>query len=1051
MLHTLMTPPLSVAGRERSRRRAVVLVLIALLGALLVAFQPPLAAHAAVGSISGNVKGAANANLEGVSVFAAGTSGTSGFGFGYTDSSGNYSIEGLQPGQYTIQFNAPFDSDYLDEYYDNVPYNYTYPTMPTPVTVASGGSTSNINAVLAVGGQISGHVTGAGAGSLEGISVMAVASTFYSYTAFTDAGGDYVIRGLPSGSYKLQFFSDGAGNWVGEWYDNQSTESAAQSVTVTAPNAVTGKNAELASGATISGTVTAEDAPAGLSGVEVYAESTTTDVSSRGFTDGDGEYSVEGLPAGSYVVSFQPPYLDHHYGEYYDDVQNYDQAQPVAVAALATVSGIDASLGLGATLSGTVTGGYPAGPAEGVQVSMTELGGYSTVASASTDADGAYEVVGIPPGQYTLQFTPPFEATTMVGEYWNNSPTLAGATAITTTAGQVLTGYDTQLELPGYISGNIKGPGNVNLAGAFISVQPVDGSSGPGAFGLTDGSGNYQVGGLRAGQYRVYLSPPSTSPTLVGEYWNDTFEYDAATLITVTPASVTANVNAVLVAGGSMSGNVKGPGNVNLAGATVSWSRNGCDCGDGTETDANGNWSVSGLTPGNYTIRFYGPEGSSYISEYYNDSLTLAGATQVVVTSGGSVTGRNAVLETGGAITGTVRNSGSNPIGGIEVSAINTSTGEYYYGYTGETGTYTVPGLPTGSYKLLFTDYDTGYASEYWDNQPSFASATPISVTAGATMSGKDAVLVLGGTISGVVTDAKTGVGIPFAAVAVYAAGAVAADGSSLVTTGYANNHGVYSVSGIPLGSYRLGFTDQPDGTADDGTLLPSSPHVSEWSGNSYTFAAASNVVVSTENQLISGQNAALENPTFADVPDPTSAFYAYIEWMSSSGVSTGTPNPPGKPLYKPANAVSRQAMASFLYKLDGASFTAPVEPTFADVDSSNPFYTAIEWMASEGISVGTAQPSGKPLFKPADPVSRQSMAVFLARYEGIDTTTPPTEQSFADVPTNASTAAAIAWMKTSGISTGTPQPSGLPLYKPVDPVSRQAMAAFLYRLAHLP
>ncbi len=36
--------------------------------------------------------------------------------------------------------------------------------------------------------------------------------------------------------------------------------------------------------------------------------------------------------------------------------------------------------------------------------------------------------------------------------------------------------------------------------------------------------------------------------------------------------------------------------------------------------------------------------------------------------------------------------------------------------------------------------------------------------------------------------------------------------------------------------------------------------------------------------------------------------------------------------------------------------------------------------------------------------------------------------------------------MKGTGVSTGTAQPGGLPIYKPRDPVSRQAMAAFLQR-----
>jgi S-layer homology domain len=78
-------------------------------------------------------------------------------------------------------------------------------------------------------------------------------------------------------------------------------------------------------------------------------------------------------------------------------------------------------------------------------------------------------------------------------------------------------------------------------------------------------------------------------------------------------------------------------------------------------------------------------------------------------------------------------------------------------------------------------------------------------------------------------------------------------------------------------------------------------------------------------------------------------------------------------------------------------------------------------------------------------------MALFLARYRGASLSTPPTIQRFADVPVSASSAAAIEWMYVNGISTGTTQPSGLPLYKPADPVSRQAMAAFLYRVWLLP
>ena len=192
----------------------------------------------------------------------------------------------------------------------------------------------------------------------------------------------------------------------------------------------------------------------------------------------------------------------------------------------------------------------------------------------------------------------------------------------------------------------------------------------------------------------------------------------------------------------------------------------------------------------------------------------------------------------------------------------------------------------------------------------------------------------------------------------------------------------------------------------------------------------------------------AADEAMFADVP-PTSAFYTYVEWMAESGISTGTAQPTGKPLYKPSDAVSRQAMSAFLYRLSGDSFAPPPVVTFADVPTTSGFFTQVEWMAAREISTGTVQPSGKPLYKPSDAVSRQAMAAFLFRMPG-ETFEAPTEPTFADVPLTSAFFKQIEWMAAESISTGTVQPSGKPLYKPSDPVSRQAMAAFLYRAQSL-
>lgn len=59
-----------------------------------------------------------------------------------------------------------------------------------------------------------------------------------------------------------------------------------------------------------------------------------------------------------------------------------------------------------------------------------------------------------------------------------------------------------------------------------------------------------------------------------------------------------------------------------------------------------------------------------------------------------------------------------------------------------------------------------------------------------------------------------------------------------------------------------------------------------------------------------------LTAPFFADV-DAAHPFYDDIQWMAEEGISLGRPQVGGEPLYEPAAVVSRQAMASFLHRLE--------------------------------------------------------------------------------------------------------------------------------------
>ncbi|NQX12011.1 S-layer homology domain-containing protein [Microbacteriaceae bacterium VKM Ac-2855] len=175
----------------------------------------------------------------------------------------------------------------------------------------------------------------------------------------------------------------------------------------------------------------------------------------------------------------------------------------------------------------------------------------------------------------------------------------------------------------------------------------------------------------------------------------------------------------------------------------------------------------------------------------------------------------------------------------------------------------------------------------------------------------------------------------------------------------------------------------------------------------------------------------------FSDVL-PTHPFFTDIEWMASTGLSTGYDDGRGGKEYRPSANVTRQAMAAFLFRLSGDSaYTAPAEPSFSDVPTTHPYYREIEWMKAEGITTGN--PDGT--YNPNGVVSRQAMAAFLARMSG-ETIVVPATPSFSDVPTTNPFYAEIEWMRSSGISTGYDDGT----YRPIADVSRQAMAAFLHR-----
>ena len=117
----------------------------------------------------------------------------------------------------------------------------------------------------------------------------------------------------------------------------------------------------------------------------------------------------------------------------------------------------------------------------------------------------------------------------------------------------------------------------------------------------------------------------------------------------------------------------------------------------------------------------------------------------------------------------------------------------------------------------------------------------------------------------------------------------------------------------------------------------------------------------------------------------------------------------------------------------------------FGDVPQDAPFYRQIFWLVQAGIAGGYADGT----YRPTAAVSRGAMAAFLHRFAAAELSgyEPPAVATFSDVPVTHPFFTEIEWLAATGITTGYADGT----FRSTSPVSRGAMAAFLYRFADGP
>lgn len=112
----------------------------------------------------------------------------------------------------------------------------------------------------------------------------------------------------------------------------------------------------------------------------------------------------------------------------------------------------------------------------------------------------------------------------------------------------------------------------------------------------------------------------------------------------------------------------------------------------------------------------------------------------------------------------------------------------------------------------------------------------------------------------------------------------------------------------------------------------------------------------------------------------------------------------------------------------------------FSDVPDSLMFSEDINWMADQGLTTG--YPDGT--YRPLGNINRDAMAAFLYRLAGEPAFDAPATSPFKDISLKTKFYKEMTWMESEGLTEGYSDGT----YRPLAPVNRDAMAAFMNRFA---
>lgn len=245
-------------------------------------------------------------------------------GWSYTSGDGSYSVAGLPPGGYRIQFYDCGNEEYASSWYGGAP-----DFASAAQVVVTDGTVTDIDGTLPIGGSISGTITGPDGEGLPEVCADAVDGAGWWLGYDYSESGAYRITGIRPGDVSVTL-SDCWEDLAPEWYPNAAHRSAGEPVPVINGQDTGGIDAELGPGGWIEGRITsASGAPIRYVCVDAYDAS--GDWAGWGETSQDGSITSSALFTGEYRLELIDCDEGVFQDEWYEDASSYADATPILV------------------------------------------------------------------------------------------------------------------------------------------------------------------------------------------------------------------------------------------------------------------------------------------------------------------------------------------------------------------------------------------------------------------------------------------------------------------------------------------------------------------------------------------------------------------------------------------------------------------------------------------------------------------------------------------------------------------------------------------------